>query len=170
MKREIQTLNDIIRHYNQYTDKSLLWHVIKDVLNCSEEEAKERAKEYCNVISFYALCFSVGKLNVTIDEFLENGIMSGDIRKDGFIKADKKKLLNKYGYDLKMNYSERMTDLQDGFYQMKIKSRGGGFHFIACYFKDEKLYLSDTSNRGIGVFAEDVVTKKQFMWLLRIDD
>jgi hypothetical protein len=47
---------------------------------------------------------------------------------------------------------------------MKIKSRGGGYHFMACYFKDEKLYLSDTSNRGIGVFAEDVVTKKQFMW------
>ena len=169
MQNKIEILNNIIRTHNQFKENSALWITVSEVfqelnLEFEGDNIQEIDDEYCNVISFYALCFAVGFIRVSFHDFLYDGLKSGDIRKDGFIKSGKDKLLAKYGIDFKLRYYDTMENLPDGFYQMKIKSP----HFMACYSVDGTLYLSDTSSRGIGVVASKKVSKKEFMWLLRI--
>lgn len=166
MEKEIEILNNIIKTHNQFSNDSELWKTVSSVLNVSSDEAKKLDNEYCNVISFYALCFAVGYITISFNEFLTVEINSGDIRRDGFIKIGKDKLLRKYGIDFSLEYFDTMKNLEDGFYQMKIKS-GKGWHFIACYCIDGNLYVSCTGKRGIGVPASAVIGK-EFQWLLRI--
>ena len=173
--KSIEKFNNIIKNNNQYKDDSGLWKSIQLVFDCTEKKAKSRAKEYCNVISLFAVCRASDNIEVSLELFISYGISSKKIREDGFIKASKKDLLKYYGMDISMEYFENYSFVEDAsvlddsyFYQMKIKSRSGGWHFIGCYVKDNELYLSDSSNRGIGVLVKDVVSKKYFKWLLKI--
>ncbi len=172
---KIAIFNKLISTHNQYQISSELWKTIKFVFGCSDKVAKKRAKFYCNIISLWAACFADGLIDVSLSEFVAYGMTTGDMRQDGFIKASKKKLLNRYGVDISMtdydDYNEIMKpyNLDTGyFYQVKIKSRGRGFHFMSCFLEDGVLKVSDSSSRGIGVDFKDVVNKKSFMWLLKI--
>ncbi len=169
MTDKIARFNRIIQHHNQYSTDSKLWSCIKWVFDCSDSKAKKRAKSYCNVISFYALCYVTEKIDMDLTDFISYGISSGIIRKDGFIKS-KSKLLHHFNSSLDFKYATKYDDCDDlekGFYQIKIKSRSGGWHFIGGY-KDDDFYISDTSNRGIAVKFKDVISKNQLKWVLRI--
>jgi len=183
METRIKLFNNIISRNNQYAKKSSLWFSIQEAYTLlktpqylNEEECRSLAEEFCNVISLYVVAFASGGISVSVEEFIKVGINSNSIRRrDGFIRANKKVFLKMFGFDIDMEYVENYENIEnpdimeeDTFYQMKIKSRGSGWHFIGCFFTGGVLYLSDTSNRGINVRVKDVVDKKHFRWLLKI--
>ena len=190
METRIALFNNIISRNNQYTDKSHLWFSIQDAYArlskpkiISNSKAKSIGKEYCNMISLYAPAYSCGGIDVSFEDFIIHGIEQGYVRqRDGFIynytdsrKKTKKYYLGSLGFDIDMEYVEDYNDIENPevmeegtFYQMKIKSRTGKLHFIACCFYQGELFLSDTSNRGIWVKVKDKIKKSDFYWLLKI--
>jgi hypothetical protein len=186
MEDKIKLFNKIIKTHNQYERKSNLWFSIKEAYTLlknpellSDEEARKKAKEFCNDISLYATAFACGGIAVRFPEFIKTGIDNGRIRqRDGFIfngeGNDKQALLSDFGFEIDMDYVEDWDDIEnpdimeEGFYQMKIRSRSGKHHFIGCYFYNDILYMSDTSNRGTGVKVKKKIKPSDFYWLLRI--
>jgi len=184
MKTRITLFNNIVSRNNQYSKDSSLYFSIIEAYGMlekpqyvDEDEAKEKAAEFCNVISLYAVAFASGGISVSLEEFIKFGIDNKYIRsRDGFIFSGcKQKILAGLGLNIDMEYVEHYENLSnpevmedDTFYQMKIRSRSGAYHFIGCYYTDGVLYLSDTSNRGIGVPVYDKIAKKDFFWLLKI--
>ena len=177
-KKQIREFNDIIASHNQFTHNSLLWAAIKDVWKVSEKKAKQRAKEFCNVISFYAVLKSSDLINVSLYQFMLDGKknkykLRSIIRKDGYIRS-KRALLKIYGVSLDWKYFETYicfdTDFLDEkcFYQMRISTGKRSKHFMGAYVENGKLYLSDSSSRGIGVLARNKIDKDQFDWILKI--
>jgi hypothetical protein len=55
------------------------------------------------------------------------------------------------------------------FYQVKIKGDTSGDHFMACYVRNNILYLSDTSYRGIGRVAVDYIYAKNFQKITEVN-
>ena len=164
----IAIFNKIITENNQFKDNSNLWKVIKEVWNVSDKDAKELAKEYCNVISFYAVSYANELIDCSLADFMYKLKDKKLFRKDGYLK-DKSKILKCFNVNFKKKYVETMdTNNLDNnkFYQMRIKTGFNSYHFIGCYIENKRLYLSDSSNRGIMVLVEDAISIKQFNWML----
>lgn len=174
---KIDNFNKIIEQNNQYKDNSVLWQSIQEVWKVSKRKAKKLAKSYCNEASFYALLFADEIIELYHYEFMRYWKEQGFLDRDGFLR-NKDLIMEHYGERFSDDYYEKNwsyildpdeMQIDDGyFYQMKIHSRAGGYHFMGCYIKNGEVYLSDTSNRGIGVLAKNVIDKDQFMWLVRI--
>ena len=185
----INQFNKIISTHNQYKSNSFLWVDIRDVWGVTEKKAKKLAKEYCNVISFYAVLKAGGFIDVSLYQFMsalkdeplinKKGKKTKKklLRRDGFLR-NKKQICKLYDFDISKVYFETFnvvegaSNLDDKyFYQMKINQRWKGYHFMGCYIQGGILYLSDSSKRGIGVRAIDVIKKrykngrKCFRWI-----
>lgn len=167
---KIEVFNDIIRRNNQFAEPTELYVSVAEAWDITDLEAKVVDNEYCNVISFYALCFASGILTDSLTDFILKGKKNDLIRKDGFMK-NKSKILRLYDYEFTPVYMENFKYIQndeiipDGFYQMKISSP----HFMGCYCYEGILYLSDTNDRGIGVIAKEKIKAKQFEWIMPIE-
>jgi hypothetical protein len=193
METRISLFNEIISQNNQYENNEHLIQTIQDAyvrlnnpIELDKEQAEIIAKQFCNMISLYATSYACGGIDYSFAAFIIYGIDNGFVDpEDGFIynkkykdvsrNKTKKEYLAGLGLNINMEYVEKYKDIENPdimqnntFYQMKIKSRGRGYHFIGCFFYNGKLYLSDTSNRGINSRVYDVVPKKYFYWLLKI--
>lgn len=174
MKRIKYTiLNSIIESYPQFKENSLLYSEIMKTIDCKFSEAKEYAATHCNMLSFWAIIRSDSKYDKGYSEFFKWMIEENYCNHKGYIKTEKETILKALDIDdCTGNYFEEYEDVIDPlrldsnrFYQMKIKGNTSGFHFMACYVDGGKLYLSDSSSRGIGVPAINHITDKNFIWL-----
>jgi len=172
--------DNIIRDYSQYPfkiDDSLLWKAIKQVQNCTQDEAIERAHVHCNSLSFYALCRARGFIEFYYATWLERLLRVGYISERGFLNADKKKIAELFGFDDRYppnkkieyisNYDTAMSMTGEDYgYNIKvINNSGKGDHFMGGYALDGVLYISDSSKRGIRVKAAEVIPREKFQWL-----
>lgn len=166
-------LNSIIECYPQFKEKSLLYDEILKTLDCKLSEAKSYAATHCNMLSFWAILRADSKYDKGYSEFFKWMLTENNCTVQGYINKDKEEILKQLNItDCTGTYFEEYEDVlspirlnPDKFYQIKIKGNTSGFHFMACYVNDKKLYLSDTSSRGIGVEAEKFITDKNFIWL-----
>ena len=186
---KIIEFNKIIRTNNQIDyENSELWHCIKKVWNVSDKKAQKLGREYCNLISFYAVLKASGNIDDSLYQFMtycKNTKWAKDTRKflldkDGFLRG-KSQICNHYGFKLNKIYCETYNCVEDAsglddryFYQMKTNQRFKGFHFMGCYIENGTLYTSDSWNRGIAFKTKDKIFKryktgrKYFDWLLLI--
>jgi len=183
----IKLFNYIIETHNQFKDDSKLWPAVRDVWNVSDRKAKKLSKEYCNVISFWAVLTSSGLITDSLRAFMiyckttkyikKNGkphLYKKLLDKDGYIRG-KDQILKAYGINLNWIYFDNYNCLEKGalddnyFYHMKMSPKGRrGYHFMGGYVKDDILHLSCSSYRGIDFVAKDKVEKKEFYWILQI--
>ena len=172
--------DNIISEYLQYPDNlddSLLWKVIKQVQNCTDDEAIDRAHVHCNSLSFYALCRARGFIEFHYTTWLEKLLRVGYISERGFLNADKKKIADLFGFEkfyppnkkieYISNYDKAMSmSGEDYGYNIKVYNNSGkGDHFMGGYALDGVLYISDSSKRGIRVKAAEVIPREKFQWL-----
>jgi len=177
---KIQIFNNIISNYNQYTPSQLHKDIIA-VTGVNMEQAAEMAKEYCNLLSFWALNFAAGNTQISFQDYLSAGISlrSGS---DPLIKAETGEMIVTksvfcpmvFGFNFDLVYFSEYEDVvnpvrlnPDKFYQIRIVNTS---HFMGAYIEDGILKLSDSHNRGIGVPAAqaDRVNQACFDWLLQI--
>ena len=172
--------DNIIRDYSQYPfklDDSLLWKAIKQVQNCTDDEAINRAHVHCNSLSFYALCRARGFIEFHYTTWLEKLLRVGYISERGFLNADKKKIAELFGFEkfyppnkkieYISNYDKAMSiSGEDYGYNIKVYNNSGkGDHFMGGYVLNGALYISDSSKRGIRVKAAEVIPREKFQWL-----
>lgn len=172
--------DNIISEHLQYPDNlddSLLWKAIKQVQNCTESEAIDRAHVHCNSLSFYALCRSRGFIEFHYTTWLEKLLRVGYISERGFLNADKKKIADLFGFEkfyppnkkieYISNYDKAMSMTGEDYgYNIKVYNNSGkGDHFMGGYVLNGALYISDSSKRGIRVKAAEVIPREKFQWL-----
>lgn len=172
--------DNIISEYLQYPDNlndSLLWKSIKQVQNCTDDEAIDRAHVHCNSLSFYALCRARGFIEFHYTTWLEKLLRVRYISEIGFLNADKKKIAELFGFEKLYppnkkieyisNYDKAMSiSGEDYGYNIKVYNNSGkGDHFMGGYALDGVLYISDSSKRGIRVKAAEVISRNKFQWL-----
>lgn len=174
MKRiKYTVLNSIIESYPQFKENSLLHSEIMKTIDCKFSEAKEYSATHCNMLSMWAILRADSNYDKGYSEFFKWMLKENHCTVKGYINKDKEIILKQLGIkDYSGKYFEEFEDVlnpirldMSKFYQMKIKGNTSGFHFMACYIVGDKLYLSDSSNRGVGVPALDYITNKNFVWL-----
>lgn len=158
-------------------EKSLLFPAIQDVLKCDEKEAEKLGSTHCNLISMYAPLRAKSLYNKEYDSFFKDCLDSKYVTKQGYI-SDKVLLMKYLKIDTPLTTFRAFEDIEKPlarldctkFYQIKIKSRtdGGGDHFLSSYIKNEVLYISDTSFRGIGVPALDFINADNFQKIMEV--
>ena len=161
MDKKVDTLNCITLNYSQQK-KSHLTDDIQAVLNCDFERALILASTHCNLVSTWALLFTLEKTQMFYDEFFKYCLDNKYCKENGFISIDKVTLFRLLGFDFKTVYNrdyKTLDDLPEGFYQMSITG-----HFMACY-KTDRLYISDTASRGYGKHYS-IIPQSRFRWLL----
>jgi len=165
-------------------------------LQVTDKEAQELGKTHCNCAAVYIICKSQGWIQfeyaVWCQKLLENkfrakdGTMVSYMRTNGFLNADLGMIAKLFGFDNKYQTPEkyiyeyawamsgdRLSDKKG--YKIKVipASSTTGTHFMAGYARRDKngvmtLYLSDTSFRGIGVVARNVIPLNKFNWIQEI--
>ncbi len=167
-KVNIVVLNQLIKDYPQFKENSLLYSEIMKAVDCSFSQAKKYASTHCNLLSMWAIFRASNRYDKSYSEYF------GDLLKENFCNVegyiyDKPAMLKYLGIESSLETFREYEDIIDQirldankFYQVKIKGNTSGFHFMACYVQDKKLYLSDSSYRGIGVIATDFITEKNF--------
>jgi hypothetical protein len=120
------------------------------------------------MISMYAIFRASGVYNKNYSDFFSLMLDEEICNEKGRI-ADKTKMCKAVNCDSKLETFREYEDIINPvrldinkFYQVKIKGDTSGDHFIACYVKDNILYLSDTSYRGIDRVAIDYIYQKNF--------
>lgn len=178
-------IDTFISENNQYPlkpDDSDLWKSIKQAFGCTDEEAMAFGRFHCNSLSFYTLCKASGYIEFWYETWckllLDNGLMTkkGYIGGSGKTKVDVAKL---FGFEDKfsdMKFFESYDDCMAGRgmdetkgYNIKVFANSGeGDHFMAGYILEGKLYLSDSSGRGIRVQASKVIPRAKFQWCMEV--
>ena len=172
---EIEIFNAVTEVHNQFTEPTLLFPAIQSVLKCSESESKRIAATHCNLISMYAPLRAKELFNKEYAEFFQKCLDSKYVTKNGYI-TDKPLLMKYLKIDTPLTTYREYEDILDPssrldqtkFYQVKIKSNSGGYHFLSTYIKSGILYLSDTSYRGIGVKATDFINENNFQKIMEV--
>jgi hypothetical protein len=171
----IQVFNSIVATHPQFTEDSFLFEEIQTALGCSKKAAKDYAKTHCNLISTYAIFRASGIYKEDYLSFFKFMLDNNHCNAAGRIFTGKEVIAKKFGTDITINYFYDYEDIlnpfridKHKFVQYKIKGNTTGDHFMAGYVTDGKLYLSDTSYRGIAVLAEEFITPKNFTWLSEI--
>jgi hypothetical protein len=174
MKRiKYTVLNSIIECYPQFKENSLLYSEIMKAIDCKMSEAKEYAATHCNMLSLWAILRADSNYDKGYSEFFKWMLVENNCTVKGYINKDKEIIfkslgINEYTGKYFEEYEDVLNPIRldiDRFYQMKIKGNTSGFHFMACYIQGDKLYITDSSSRGIGVPAVDHITEKNFVWL-----
>ena len=177
----IDLFDEIIKSHHQYSDSDL-WKAIQQATGCTELEAKSAARVHCNSLSFYALCRARGFImfgySTWIEKLTEAGILNP---LTGWLSGSKLKIAELFGFkdefnDLRyyINYDRFVNaiglDPEKG-YNIKIYNNhnkdnlpGKGDHFMGGYILDGKMYISDSSNRGIRVEMKSVIPREKFQW------
>lgn len=160
----------------QFPDrKSLLFPAIQSVLKCSQAESERLAATHCNLESTYAPCRAKGLFNNEYADFFKKCLDSKYVTKQGYI-TDKPLLMKYLKIDTPLttyrDYEDILNPLHrldpNKFYQIKIFADSGGDHFLSSYIKGEKLYISDSSYRGIGVSALDFINEDNFQKIMEV--
>jgi len=129
-------------------------------------------------MSFYALCRARGFIEFAYSVWFEKLLRVKFVSEKGFLK-DKLKIATFFGFDDEFSELKYITEYSqlvkpsklnpEKGYNIKVYANtGSGDHFMSCYMEDGKLYLSDSSSRGIHVEVSKVVPKIKFQWLLEV--
>jgi len=179
MANEFERINSIIyTHFQfkkQFPDRqSLLFPEIDKALNCGIVQAEKLASTACNMLSMFAPIKTKELFDGGYSEFFRLMLDEEICNQKGFI-SDKVKMMKVLkidstletfrDYDVILN-PEKLNP--DKFYQVKIFGDTSGDHFMGCYVKENVLYLSDTSYRGIDKKATEFITEKNFQKIMEV--
>lgn len=190
-QEKIKLLHSIISERWQFPEHhegklSELHKDIMEVLKCSETEAIKDAATFCNFTSFYATTFSTGYHSLAFTEVFEkllntylgkiDGVDRNYTDTHGYLWATKNQIADLIGWQSEKPiyyYNVEILRTLNGldpekFYQIKIKGDTHGFHFMATYIDNGKLYIDDTSYRGIGVETLKYINKNNFVWISEV--
>lgn len=162
INEKVKKMNDFIESHKQFAADSLLYNDIMEALGCNHAEAKFFAGLMCNVVSFYAILYSMGYLSLSFSDFLKDLIAHNDVTKQRpyWINSIKENIINRLKIPIQLEIYKIEQEKPIGFYQIKI-SNYKGTHFMAGYVENEneELKISDTSFRGIGIGIEKGLAK-----------
>jgi hypothetical protein len=172
---KIERFNEIIITHPQFKNKSLLYDCISTVLGCTLSQAKEKAATHCNMISFYAALYASEDYTKNYASFFKMCLENKFCNEKGFIQ-DKEGIIKRLGITTKLITYRDYEDIinpcarldSDKFYQIKIFGDTSGDHFMTGYIKNDMLYFSDTSYRGIEFEAVKYITKKNFQKITEV--
>ena len=177
---DFDKLNSLIQPRNQShigADNVLLPEVM-GALNVDTATAKRFMESTCKFLTFWIEANFKGLYTDDFPTYLKLCV------KNGWVRAKDAYLTESYGisdgsfqhtFADKFNisataigsFNEFITfaDSQDEFVGiLRIVSQTGGKHSLICYKAENKLCLSDTSFRGIGVDLNKYITKKNFIY------
>jgi len=160
INEKVKKMNEFIESHKQFSVDSLLYDDIIKTLGCDYVKAKFFASLMCNVISFYAILYSMGYLSLSFSDFIKDLIKNGDVTKQEpyWLLTEKETILKRLNIPIKLDVYKLEQKKPEGFYQIKI-SNYKGTHFMAGYVENENLKISDTSFRGIGIGIEKGLAK-----------
>ena len=174
---KVNKLNELARTHNQFTNDELIQR-LSTTMGWSYKYSKKMLGSHCNTLSSWIILSAYGTLDLPYEDFFKWGRYTSVYDETAYYTAKAWKddgymnvrfqwickalgvTLNPeylYSFDLLSNTDELRTDV---FYQTVIKG-----HFMASYIQDGKVYLADTSSRGVGVLAETYIKKSQFKYL-----
>ena len=176
---DILAIDEIMKKNNQYnTTDSDLWRSIDLAFDCGKDQSIEYGYTHCNSLSFYTICYARGFIQFHYSTWLKRLYSEGLVSREGYLQ-DKLKIAKFFAFDDEFSelkyfydYDDCMNAVyldKDKAYNIKVESNSGhGFHFMAAYVFAERLFLSDSSGRGICVLAEDLIPKNKFKWILEV--
>lgn len=184
---DISTIETFIKHNNQFPAMpaySDLWQSIKTGIEwkgdkCTQEEAIEYGKTHCNSITIYILFRARKFINMTYAQWVYELLRIDKMRKDGYMNIlmdDLAKFLNcgdkfnklTYNYNYYQAMSGDQLNPEIG-YKIKVTNIAGtGTHFMPGYVVNGKLFLSDSSSRGIAVEARRIIPLNKFQWIQEV--
>jgi len=176
----IVELNGNIKKRNQavYDKINVLLPEVKTAFGYNDVQAKRFISSICKLITFWFELNYKGLSTLDVVTFLRKCVAEGWVRKDdAFVNESLgfydgiflKTLATKFGvdaigvngFDEFLAWAETQGDFVG---TIRIISKSGGRHSLICYKLNGKLYISDTSSRGIGVPFEKHINKDNFIY------
>ena len=180
----IAELNGNVKKRNQFVfDKAnILLPEVKTAFGYNDVQAKKFISSICKLITFWFELNSKELSTLDVVGFLRKCVAEGWVRKDdAYINESlgyydgvfQKTLATKFGVDaIGVNgYDEfiKWADAQGDFVgTIRIISKTGGRHSLICYKQNGKLFISDTSSRGIGVDFHIHINKENFVYYTQL--
>ena len=177
---KICKLLELARTHNQFTNEELFVKVAMK-MQWSYGYAKKMVGSHCNVLSSWIILNAYGVLDTSYEDFFYWGVYT-DVydetnmytakawKDDGYMNVRFKWICKAIGVNIEPEYLSSYGLISDAselpdnvFYQTVIRG-----HFMASYVEENKIFLADTSSRGIGVPAEDTVTRFKFKYLTKL--
>lgn len=172
---KIQVFNSIVATHPQFKEDSVLYEEIQKVVGGSIKNAKALAATHCNMISYYAILRADSKYKESYSKFFEFMLDNNFANTKGRIIVEKEEIAEKLNIETSLNKFYEYEDVLDPirvdsskFLQFKIFANTTGDHFLGGYISGGKIYISDTSYRGIAVPAEEHINLKNFQWVMEI--
>lgn len=175
----INKLNEDVQIRNQFPKKpNLLTNELITATGFDSKKAMKLQQSVCKALTFWLEGFNKNLLNLDFTAYYKKCIDNNWIRKDdawlnlefGFVdNVLKTEFADKF--NIKVfginNYDEFISwaNKQDHFLgTLRIVSKSGGKHSLETYKQDSKLYISDTSSRGIGTLFSKEINSKNFIY------
>ena len=164
--------NQFIRTHNQFPEenkvKSELPEDIIYVTGCDLKQALKWAETHCNMLSFYAVLFAQGLIDMSYRTFFKLSLKDGWSNERGYIDWEKEDVLKKLNIKKKIVKYSHPKDIDgDKFYQVLLTNKHGK-HFIFGYKENGVAKYSDTNYRGIDVQTFQLGDK--ILWAKTLED
>jgi len=176
----ITELNKSIEIRNQFVfnAKNVLLNEVKTAYGYNDTQAKKSISSICKELTFALEAINKNLMSNDIISFLKKCATNGWVNPensylnetlgfyDGVFKKSfaEKFNINAVGinsFDAFIKWTNSQTEFIG---TLRIVSNSGGRHSLICYKYNGKLYISDTSNRGIGVLFSKYITSKNFVY------
>lgn len=180
----IAELNSNVKKRNQFVfgKENVILPEVKTAFGYKDVQAKRFISSICKLITFWFELNSKELSTLDVVGFLRKCVAEGWVRKeDAYINEALgyydgvflKTLATKFGVDaIGVNGFQEFLDwaeTQGDFVgTIRIISKSGGRHSLICYKQNGKLYISDTSSRGIGVDFFKHINKDNFVYYTMI--